>query len=153
MLASRGIWSLCIFLEANKKDIRLFFDAAVSAKHKQQEQRAEELRDSEADAEQGTVFIESIRASAITAESASNRSSVPVTAEQEQLQLNVALQKEIVRFTVLGIQKSVRDMEEHVTRSNQHDELMLRMIHSKSNNSRSANSLSRQSAFYVSCYL
>ena len=31
---------------------------------------------------------------------------------QEQVQLNVALQTEIVRFTVLGIQKAIRDVEE-----------------------------------------
>ncbi|KAJ1391768.1 hypothetical protein B484DRAFT_439557, partial [Ochromonadaceae sp. CCMP2298] len=33
-------------------------------------------------------------------------------AESEQLQLNIALQKEIVRFTVLGIQKSIKDYAE-----------------------------------------
>lgn len=31
---------------------------------------------------------------------------------QEQVQLNVALQTEIVRFTVLGIQRAIRDVEE-----------------------------------------
>ncbi len=31
---------------------------------------------------------------------------------QEQVQLNVALQTEIVRFTVLGIQKAIQEVEE-----------------------------------------
>lgn len=32
--------------------------------------------------------------------------------EEDQVQLNVALQKEIVRFTALGIQKSVREIDQ-----------------------------------------
>jgi hypothetical protein len=31
---------------------------------------------------------------------------------QEQVQLNVALQTEIVRFTVLGIQRAIKDVDE-----------------------------------------
>jgi hypothetical protein len=36
----------------------------------------------------------------------------PPLEEEEQVQLNVALQKEIVRFTALGIQKSVREIDQ-----------------------------------------
>jgi hypothetical protein len=45
----------------------------------------------------------------------------PPLEEEEQVQLNVALQKEIVRFTALGIQKSVREIGQLMhggTRSN-----------------------------------
>jgi chemotaxis receptor (MCP) glutamine deamidase CheD len=36
----------------------------------------------------------------------------PPKVEQEQVQLNVALQTEIVRFTVLGIQKAIQEVNE-----------------------------------------
>ena len=42
----------------------------------------------------------------------SGRLPAPPKVEQELIQLNVALQTEIVRFTVLGIQRAVRDVEE-----------------------------------------
>lgn len=35
----------------------------------------------------------------------------PPKEEEEQVQLNIALQREIVNFTALGIQRSVRDMD------------------------------------------
>lgn len=37
---------------------------------------------------------------------------VPPKEEEEQVQLNVALQAEIVNFTALGIQRAVRDLRE-----------------------------------------
>lgn len=37
--------------------------------------------------------------------------SAPPKEEEEQVQLNIALQREIVNFTALGIQRSVRDMD------------------------------------------
>ncbi len=40
-----------------------------------------------------------------------NEKDNPPLEEEVQVQLNVALQKEIIRFTALGIQKSVREID------------------------------------------
>jgi hypothetical protein len=92
LLASRGIWSLVIFLGANWVEISTFFNS----RNKQ------------------------LPASAVAATTTAGKSLPPPQAEQEQPQLNVALQTEIVRFTVLGIQRAVRDLEETMNDSERH---------------------------------
>lgn len=70
-MASRGTWSLGLFIIANWQDLSAFF---------QQESKQKDAN-------------------------------APPKQEEELVQLNIALQKEIVRFTALGIQRAVRDAE------------------------------------------
>ena len=84
LLASRGIWSLGIFLAANWNEIYAHF-------HKILEQNKALRNSGNTSTTDGTH-------------------SVPPKEEQELVQLNIVLQKEIVRFTGLGIQKAAREI-------------------------------------------
>jgi hypothetical protein len=95
LLASRGIWSLVIFLGANWVEISTFFNS----RNKQ-------------------LPASAVGAAAVA--TTAGKTLPPPQAEQEQPQLNVALQTEIVRFTVLGIQRAVRDLEETMNDSERH---------------------------------
>ena len=66
VLAARGLWTLGIFLAANRVDLENYWKKQISDNNPRE--------------------------------------------EEELVQLNVALQKEIVRFTALGIQKSVTEV-------------------------------------------
>lgn len=90
------MWSLGIFLLANWNEIRGHFFPAPRL---------------------GTAGgADHARTTTATNTSLSNRNFIsadpPPNEEQELVQLNIALQKEIVRFTGLGIQKAVREIDE-----------------------------------------
>ncbi len=98
LLASRGMWSLGIFLLANWNEIHQHFQA-LHLKH-------------QSDATAPYIPKE----------------------EQELVQLNIVLQKEIVRFTGLGIQKAAREIS----------------VIMEAQNSTSRSSLTSNLAFFVS---
>jgi hypothetical protein len=86
VLASRGLWSLGIFVVSNYKEIYDFF------KNKEKVELERQInRDL---AKNGIVAANS-----------------GAYKEEEHIQLNVALQKEIVLFTALGIRKAVRRID------------------------------------------
>eukprot|EP01039_Chlorochromonas_danica_P006594 gene6594-7287_t len=86
LLASRGIWSLGIFVLSNALELQLYL------KHLRGE-----LPSSTADASRQVEVINAPKE------------------EEELVQLNVALQKEIVRFTATGIRQALRAMERSST--------------------------------------
>jgi hypothetical protein len=99
LLASRGMWSLGIFLLANWNEIHQHFQS-LQLKH----------------------------------QSGANVPYIPKE-EQELVQLNIVLQKEIVRFTGLGIQKAAREIN----------------VIMEAQNSASRSSLTSNLIFFVSC--
>jgi hypothetical protein len=111
LLASRGAWSLGIFLMANWLEISTFFRNQRLGKSiaagsgtggsRTPPPKEEQVSENAFGMQRVSFFLEL---------------TFPRTFwrhfSQEQVQLNVALQTEIVRFTVLGIQRAIRDVDE-----------------------------------------
>jgi hypothetical protein len=97
MFASRGVWSLFIFLMTNWMDLKNYYDSEQE-KHRQQQESIASNND--------PSYVMS--------------PSSPPKEEEELVQLNIALQKEIVRFTAIGIQRAVKEIDELMHSSGSH---------------------------------
>jgi hypothetical protein len=84
MFASRGVWSLGIFVVTNWMDLAYFYRSQQAKKQR------------------------SLSVAAGTSELMQS----PPKEEEELVQLNIALQKEIVRFTAIGIQRAVKEIDD-----------------------------------------
>eukprot|EP01038_Epipyxis_sp_PR26KG_P007138 gene7138-9739_t len=94
LLASRGVWSLGIFLIANWYEI---FDFFATPKR--------------LPGENNQTIEDGLERSYSSFSRSFSKLPPPPPEEEERVQLNIALQKEIVKFTSLGIQKAVMELQ------------------------------------------
>jgi hypothetical protein len=90
MFALRGVWSLGIFLLTNWLDLASYY------------RKNERIK-----AVSSATNDNNLPSSAVTAIAL-----LPPKEEEELVQLNIALQKEIVKFTAVGIQRAVREIDD-----------------------------------------
>lgn len=89
------MWSLTFFLAANWREFSIYLRQRLADNDEANENFSERI----------TTKIAKIIGNLIL-----SKSDRPVPkVEDETVHLNIALQKEIVRFTALGVQKAVRD--------------------------------------------